>query len=322
MPQNNGTGQNGGAGNGAGNGTEVVGSGAQVTEKLVGPENFASWKFAMMHSLKWDGLWNSVLDTETNPVKKERALSKICLSVNSSCYIHLRDAKTAKEAWDNLQGAYADKGIIRRCALKRKLIRTRFEDFESMREYLEAITAVCQELEDIDCKIEDAEKAELMINNLPDRFEPIIYGIWGTCNGQLTSKLVMDQLLPMDQRATPGDEDKAFAAKSQGFVPTCHHCNEVGHIKPRCPKLPKKPKKKKPKFEKGKSCAKDSEVVALTTALGASNFCKSDWIVDSGCSNHMCNDRDKLQNAVTISGKEICVANSDKLMCGEKGDVI
>jgi hypothetical protein len=43
--------------------------------------------------------------------KDQKAKAKICLLVEPQCIPHVRTAKTAKEAWDNLKKAYEDKGI-------------------------------------------------------------------------------------------------------------------------------------------------------------------------------------------------------------------
>lgn len=83
----------------------LVRSGAPILERLDGTVNYNNWKFAMKMSLILDGLWNCVLATNTDSNKDQMALAKICLNVQSSCYAHVRNARTSKEAWDNLQAA-------------------------------------------------------------------------------------------------------------------------------------------------------------------------------------------------------------------------
>ena len=55
------------------------------------------------------------------------------------------------------------------------------------------------------------------------------------------------------------------------------------------------------------------EKVALASVSGLVNY-NDDWIVDSGCSNHMTGDKEKLNNLSTYNGKRMVVtANNSKL---------
>jgi hypothetical protein len=42
--------------------------------------------------------------------------------VQTVCYPHVRNAKTAKEAWNNLKTAYENQGISRHLVLKKEII--------------------------------------------------------------------------------------------------------------------------------------------------------------------------------------------------------
>lgn len=89
--------------------------------KLEGTKNYNTWKFQMKLILIESGLWDAVEGTEeVDPAKDQKAYAKICLTVHPLCYPHVRNAKTAKEAWNNLKTAYENQGISRRLAVKKK----------------------------------------------------------------------------------------------------------------------------------------------------------------------------------------------------------
>ncbi|KAG6781857.1 hypothetical protein POTOM_011240 [Populus tomentosa] len=50
---------------------------------------------------------------------------------------------------------------------------------------------------------------------------------------------------------------------------------------------------------------------------------EKDWIIDSGCSNHMTDDKEKLKNLVEYKGKHVVVtANNSKLAIAHVGDAV
>lgn len=112
-------------------------------EKLIGRENYSSWKFAMRACLEAEDLWGCILEkTEyVNDVKKmSKARAKIVLSIRKQNYGHIQDADTPQEAWNRLKNAFEDKGLTRKVGLLRTLTSTRLVDCTSIEEYVNRIT--------------------------------------------------------------------------------------------------------------------------------------------------------------------------------------
>lgn len=298
-------------------------------EKLEGTGNYNNWKFAMRMSLTIEGLWNCVLGTDNDANRDQRALGKICLAVQPSCYPHVREADTAKIAWNNLQTAFEDKGLCRRLSLMRRLLRTRYEDFSSMGQYVSGLVSLAQQLADIGHKVDDEEVAVLLLGGLPAEFEPLVMGIEAT-HTELTSEIVKSRLLQEDYRrsdvASSEMSEAALAAKHSSKnthrkrTVTCHHCGKAGHIRPKCPEL-KKERKKTNENTEAQQNPKKSGSLMLTTALSTATFDNSDWIVDSGCTTHMSMRKDWFVKYSTKDSKEITVANNQKLKSNGVGDV-
>uniref|UniRef100_A0A0A9ZC96 2-succinyl-5-enolpyruvyl-6-hydroxy-3-cyclohexene-1-carboxylate synthase n=1 Tax=Lygus hesperus TaxID=30085 RepID=A0A0A9ZC96_LYGHE len=99
--------------------------------RLMGRENYNTWRIAVEASLQLDDLW-MVIENElptdkkdkTWTTKDQKARAKIILLVDPVNYSHVSEAKTVKEAWSNLQKAFQDSGLVRRIGLLRQLVTT------------------------------------------------------------------------------------------------------------------------------------------------------------------------------------------------------
>ena len=101
-------------------------------EKLTA-ENYHSWKFNIKMSPIGKDLWEIVQGTDTlaedASAKEQRkfkktenlALASVCLSVTTHLQIYVRSAKSAKEAWDNLQKQFEAKSLSKTIFYRRKL---------------------------------------------------------------------------------------------------------------------------------------------------------------------------------------------------------
>lgn len=94
--------------------------------KLQGRENYQEWSFAMENFLLLEGLNTCIKeDTTANATVSEKAKARIVLSIDPSLYVHVKEAKTAKEVWDRLKQLYEDTGFSRKISLLRHLISVR-----------------------------------------------------------------------------------------------------------------------------------------------------------------------------------------------------
>lgn len=72
-----------------------------LIEKLVGRENYNSWKFAMQACLELEDLWGCITGEKTyiaDSRKVTRARARIILSVDTANFAYIKDTTTAKEA--------------------------------------------------------------------------------------------------------------------------------------------------------------------------------------------------------------------------------
>ncbi|KAM1391667.1 hypothetical protein ACFX2I_019360 [Malus domestica] len=118
------------------------------------------------------------------------------------------------------------------------------------------------------------------------------------------------------------------ASKNRGnsrkFDGECYNCGKMGHMEKDC-WTKKKPVESNTATSSLKENSEDGwdaealfiteeEELALTVTTQERIDYKNDWIVDSGCSNHMTGDKQKLQNLYDYKGGRVVVtANNSRL---------
>ncbi|KAJ0172070.1 hypothetical protein K1T71_012043 [Dendrolimus kikuchii] len=274
-------------------------------EKLSGINDYHNWKFAMRMVLIHEDLWECVQSKEVKDEKKDlKALAKICLSVHSSVYSHVRNAKTAHEAWNNLEQAFQGKGLCRRLSLLRSLFSIKRNEHDCMDVYLSKVTEVVQQLDEIGSPLEDDFVAVIILSGLPSDYDPLIMTLENN-NMKLSSELVKSRLLQEEQRRAGSSETVTAMVAKKTVV--CYKCHKSGHVQKNCPQNVSKQQHKNKKAFQGKPTSKGM-LTAMSVALNSNT-----WYVDSGATSHMTNNKDLYISFLPIEPVPVNVANGDKL---------
>lgn len=241
--------------------------------------------------------------------KKQKALAKICLSVSTSALTHVRNAKSPYQAWTNLESAYEDKGLSRRLGLLRSLFSIKLENAAGMEAYLSRIAELSQQLKDIGSSLDDDFIAIIMLSGLPHDYDPLIMALEHS-GTKLSSDVVKTKLLQENIRRDEKMERPDFQALTVKKTARCFKCKKPGHLRKDCPS--RSPSTKMPNVL--------NKNYVLLTAL-AVNVHTHLWYIDSGATNHMCNNRQIMSDFVMDTSLEVKVANGEKLRIGGRGVV-
>ena len=307
-------------------------------EKLRGQCNYMEWRFVMKNALILDNLWCCIdgytHDDKTTPEVRKRqdqkALSKICLSVDRCCYSHLMKVESAKDAWQALENAYEDKGLNRRLRLLRNLCTIKLEDFSSMETYVNEAISLAQQLASVNKPIDDEFLGAIMLQGLPPEYEPMIMALEHSGTA-ITSDLIKMKLLQDKRWTRKGDssneclytrnknvttkpcvssrsgvkvnknESNAKEISERKKLPWCWKCRQKGHMKKDCP-------------------SKTNPSVHCVSAYNTNAESNSFWYIDSGATNHMTGQREWME---TFSSRNIkvTIASGDVLNCTGIGNV-
>lgn len=227
--------------------------------KLLGRENYEEWAFAVQNVLVLEGLSKCIDGSETDTTLVAKAKAKLILTLDTSLYVHVKEAKSAKEIWDILSKLYADKGFTRKISLLRTLISLRLDSCDSMQSYVNQVIETSQKLKKTGFDISGEWVGSLLLAGLPEKYAPMIMAIEHS-GITIDTDSIKTKLLDMDENSSRGG---AFAVKqknvkkgsgsmnnSKGKQVKCYRCKAFGHYMNKCPKNSTDGEKK---VEKGNS---------------------------------------------------------------------
>ena len=210
-----------------------------------------------------------------NCKKDVKGRTKIILLIDPINYVHVQEANTAKEIWQNLQRAFDDSGLYRKVNLLRNLITTTLEAYNNVEEYVNKLISTAHKFQSIGFMVEDEWLGLSQTNAIESSDMPI------TANS-IKTKLLHEVKI---------SDSVAFYSKSKGIStrnkyrepkgPQCFNCNKHGHISKNC-------------RSKGKLKNKeDNPNFAAAFQIGGEQE-EYGWYVDSGASMHMTKNREWL----------------------------
>ncbi|CAH2100028.1 unnamed protein product [Euphydryas editha] len=138
-----------------------------MIEKLTGRDNYSTWRFAVKTYLEHEELWDCIENPTGDVANQKRDLkakSKIILLVDSVNYVHIQEARTAKEVWNNLRSAFDDSGLTRRVGLLRELCTTTLAECQNVEEYVSKVVTTAHKLRNIGFKVDDEWLGTLLLS--------------------------------------------------------------------------------------------------------------------------------------------------------------
>jgi len=258
-----------------------------------------------------EGLWGIVAGTEERPdvttdadkhakfvARRDRALATIVLAVDPSLLYLIGDPEDPRAVWQKLSGQSQKKTWANKLSLRKKLFTMKLSDSGSMREYIKRMTEIFDELAVIAEPISDEDKVVYLLAGLPESYDVLVTALESGSDTVPALENVTERLLREEQklrdREEADDSKKLLMAKGKKQF-TCHYCKRPGHFKKDCRKFAqaqsseKGGRHKNPPRQSKKEQQSSQDAMLITNALVAKS--KDDWIVDSGATCHMCNDR-------------------------------
>ncbi|KAH9754238.1 hypothetical protein KPL71_015385 [Citrus sinensis] len=207
-------------------------------EKFTGENDFHLWRLKMRALLVHQGIEEVLEDPRTSKkiskVKDEdmqeamdKAHSTIILSLGDGVLREVGDQTTAAGLWKKLEDLYTKKSLTKRLSTKKRLYTLQMEEGSSLTTHIDAFNRIILDLEDINVKIEDEDKAIILLSSLPPSYEHFV-----------------DTLLYGRQSLAMQDVKEALSSK-ESFKKSETKDGEgltEGHFKRDCPERKIKPK--------------------------------------------------------------------------------
>ena len=301
-----------------------------VKTDIYSGENFSCWKFRMTHVFKAAGLWDIVSGDEVCPEKEKGEEKKVFLRRSSKAYailssavstqilIGFQDCDDVATAWKRLCETHEQKAMVNKLYLRRQFFNSKMSPGSTMMEFVNQVRSLALNLKAIGVKLEDSDIIEQLLSGLPEEYEIPATTLDGSPLkvDDLVARLLAEEKRRLERCSTSTSDSVALFTKrrewpsgnkqlNENFTPRndflCYKCRKPGHI--------------------ARNCTRRKKTAALTVSKSCGNL--SNWIIDSGASEHMCSDRN-LFNELVKDGNfnKVTVGNNSSLDVKGVGSIV
>ncbi|KAK9113082.1 hypothetical protein Scep_020601 [Stephania cephalantha] len=289
--------------------------------------NFALWKLKMQAVLVKDGCAVALLGKDGKPEgmtdktfaeKDEMAVANILLALEDTVLFNVEGESSAIGLWDKLKNIYEGKSLTNKIFLRR-LYALKMKDGASVQEHLNHFNLLISKLMALDVKIEDDEKACLLLCSMPDSWDNLIMNLSHVKIHDLDvviASLLTEELRRKTSVGSHGDAmvvrgrsiDRDYGDRSKSRSKSkakkkvrCWGCGKIGHLKKEC---------------KGKRTADGDALPALERVENSNR-----WILDSGASFHMTPHKEWFYTYKSCNGGVVYMGDDGECEVVGIGDV-
>lgn len=305
-------------------------------EQFDGRGNFTLWQKRVKDVLVSQGLARALKGKEEGkPAKMTdddwedlecRCVSTIRLYIADNIINNI-DEDSAPELWKKLEKLYlAQKSMATKLNLKRDIYKLKMEAGANLMDHMNVFKGLLNQLERVGVKIEEEDRALLLLTSLPDTYDNIV-DIFLYGKDTLKMEEVESTLLSSERRKKVEDKDSLFVAHGQRGRQTtkgssdnskarskgsgkgwqCYKCKEWGHIKKDCPTWNKKD-------GHGSTAVADyNESGELLTVSIGNTSSHGDWILDSGSTHHICSRKEYFEKFQESKGGSFSLPDGSKV---------
>ncbi len=282
--------------------------------------NYATWRIQCRMALIREGLWGLVEGTEEVPdpetdahskyvAKRNRALATIVLAIDTSLIYLLGDPVDPTVVGRKLSGQFQKRTWANKLNLRKKLFTMKLDECGSMKEYLKGMVEVFDELAIVAEPVSDEDKVIYLLAGLPESYDVLVTALESGSETVPALDSVTERLLREEEKL----KSKEYADKSKKLLLTnsrkqviCYFCKKPGHMKKDCRKfaltqVTSEQTDSRALRRQTRNRRSKEDAMLISNALVAKS--RNDWIIDSGASSHMCNDRAMFRDISNVADK-------------------
>ena len=277
-------------------------------------------------------------------------------SVDAQQMSHIVNLRTAKDQWDALKRVHETAGTHRLASLLRQFYRWQLGD-RKIDVGVAELNDLQADIASIDSKESPTEFAKTitLLSGLPEQYKTLTQILEGVKDLRFEDAIGRLKQEEFSQQDTGTALHAGFGRGRGKREPTCFYCEQRGHVKHACQAWlqtpfgkewarnnPRDPKDGRgrgqgqvssqgPRDDRHKQQAAIAEVadtqvsgqqegawMALTRQIGRG---QADWVVDSGATNHMTDDRSIFTSFRSVNGPSITTAGMGALQATGRGDI-
>lgn len=283
--------------------------------------NWTTWKFQMRHLLLAKGLWSYVDGTEVlresaTAVQRaefgkmsQKAFSSIIMTISSSQLYLITSFEQPKDAWDALRNHFERDTLANKLLLKKQYFRTEMKERMSMQAHLKNMKELTDKLAAIDAPISEEDQVVTLLGSLPRSYSTLVTALEAREN--VSFSYVQQSLIHEEQKLNGEFKQQSTSVEDQNssalvggqpgnsqrwkprWKPKCYDCGELGHVRRDCPNSAwRQQHKAKP----AGMPYSDSEPGGTGAFAASTSSPEMAWLIDSGASSHMTQNRALLVN--------------------------
>lgn len=267
---------------------------------------------------------------DTWVIEDRKAKSDIILSINPSELKQIKGCETSKDVWDKLESIYASKGPARKATLLKSLMLRKMPEGGDVKDHLNDLFDAVDKLQSMNVEINGDMLAIIILYSLPDTYDTFRCAMESRDDlpDAETLKIKIIEESEARKRKSPDRGSGALYAKHRDQRPhaskdkagkdskrtphvtntriRCNYCKKLGHKASDC-------------FAKRNVEQKAGH--ATETALLANSMDQQKaWCLDSGCTSHLCSNKELFVNTRNVSSG-LKLANSHTTEVKAMGDV-
>lgn len=243
-----------------------------------------------------------------------KAKSIILLALETRYVKQVLGLETAKEIWNRLLQSNAQKSQEALTGLQTQFYGAKLEREESVADYFTRVTSIVSQMSECSCEMSEANVMGKIVDGLPKVYNSFKSSWIATSPQDKTLNKLYDRLLAEETMLGITSQFKdgvALNAQSKSKKNTnkkkkrlnpkalekfkansiCRFCKEKGHWKTDCPKI-----KKQSKDDESKDKHEDEASTAIIAEVNFSNCQSEEWVLDTGVSEHMTNQKSSMKN--------------------------
>ncbi len=293
--------------------------------------------------------------------RRDKALATIVLSVDPSLLYLIGDPQDPVAVWKKLEEQFQKKTYANKRALRRKLHACRLKENESIQDHIKTMVEIFNELAIIGEELSNKDRVVYLLASLPESYNTLVTALEAHEKVRemevVTERLLNEERKQKDhETTTSSDGVKALVVRRQGRKVRssikCYRCHKVEHIQRNCTEtitseqgVNNKPWKShqpenKSKWKQSINTAEvfqrqgssDSDQSSdfglvpnhvLSAKEGQPKPSKGDyWIVNSGATCHICNNKEMFTNLVPMKQPQtIILGDGKQLEANSQGTV-
>ena len=319
--------------------------------------NYAAWKYRMTILLEERELLECILtnadtveelidqtgdsaevlarktsDREKRAKRDRKCKSLLVSRVQDSQLEYIHDQITPKDVWDALKRVFERRSIASRMHLKRQMLTLRF-DGGALQQHFLKFDRLVREYRATGAALEELDVVCHLLLTLGSLYSTVVTALETMPEENLSIEFVKCRLLDEETKRKGAElcipkSEAAFSgskhfAKKKRFK--CFGCKQDGHKLADCP-LKKSDSEKKSNKNKPKAHVAEPSGVCFVSVNKDSpedGVGKVHWYIDSGCSDHLVNDKSLFEDLRPLKNPvEIAVAKDDATILAEYAGTI